>query len=146
MIRKRTNPKTPALWLAVGLIALFAASAADARDGRGHHGPPDPAQHVERLSDELDLTAEQATSAQIIFEAHVDRVEALRERFQADEIDREAIREAMLAERESTHAQINSLLDEDQIAAFDALRAERAEHRGRGRGHGRRSDRDSERY
>jgi Spy/CpxP family protein refolding chaperone len=113
------------------LAALVAASAWAEPGGDRHRGPPDAERRVERMSEELDLSEEQATR--------------LLEIFEAADLERQAIHEAYRAQMEpevcalhqSVQVQVHDVLDEEQSAQFDEMTARFEERRAsRGGRHG----------
>lgn len=132
--------------IAVGLAGLLAAGAAAAAPGGrgegpgpggpGLQGPGDPVQMVARLSQRLDLTAEQE-DAILTF---------MREREAEREVMQERIRDAFgdevctqrAAGRAAFDALMQDVLDEDQLEAHEEMKARMEERRASGKGKGRR--------
>jgi len=108
--------------LTAGIIALAALSlvplAAQAW-GRGGHRGPSPDRAVERLTEDLALTADQQTQVKTILE----------ESFAKGTEMREAHRQEMEALRDQTHESLAAVLTPEQVQKFDELRDERREHR-----------------
>lgn len=98
------NTKILTIALALSLPLAVAASAGDGRGPNhfdGHRG-----ERVERLAKELDLTAEQKTELQAIFQRELEKRKAM---------------------REATHQEIQGLLNSDQMAKFEELKKNRHE-------------------
>lgn len=120
---------------------------------RGHHGEdrehPSPEEmakkQVERLTEVLDLTAEQAKKIEAINLKYLKEGKAKRD---AMRDKKEQEREAMKAERKKVmdahNAEIKTVLNEMQYAKYEGFRAakkERKEHRGHGKkGKGKRGE------
>lgn len=108
------------------VVLVLAATPAFAQDRpRGH----DPEEHLAKLQEELDLTAEQTEQIRAIFAEQHAEFQALREE---EGGDREARREAFRQHREETHARIRAVLNEEQRARLDELHAEYKERHGHG--------------
>jgi len=117
---------------------LVAGSAAAQQEWGGkedhgrHHGPHDAESRVAHMTQELDLTDEQ--SAELL------------QVMQVADAEREALHQAIMKQMEpeicglqvSTEQEIRNILTEDQLAAMEASRRERAGKRDRrfGRGFG----------
>jgi hypothetical protein len=113
------------------LVALpLVASAGEGRHGEGkrHH---DPEARLERMTEHLNLTAEQQAELQPILEQQAESFRAMRERKEAGE-SREQLRADMHAQRDADTAEIEAILDEEQVAEF---RERRAEHKAKRREH-----------
>lgn len=102
-----------------GVIALAVATPALAQEHgmRGH----DPEKRIEKLREALDLTEEQVVQVRAIFAEQGEKMRALRQ-----SEDREGFR----ALHEETHARLAAVLDDEQRAKLEALRAEHEQHRG----------------
>ena len=133
---------TRRLAMQAGLLAVLVLAAAPARGQdpmKGH----DPDEHLSRLQEELDLTAEQTDQVRAIFAEQHARFQELREEEGGDP---ESRREAFRQHREETHARIREVLNDEQRARLDELHAEFKEEHGPGAGghhcpsHGDRSD------
>jgi Spy/CpxP family protein refolding chaperone len=122
-------------FVAVGLISI-AGSFAAAQDspsnnqqsppsqdnGRWRHGPPDPAQRTQELTKELNLTSDQQTKVQDIFQSERSQMESLRQDTSLSQQDRHA---KMMEIHKSTDAQIRALLDSTQQKKWDEMQAKR---------------------
>jgi len=89
--------------LSLALIALIATSAAFARQGGAARGNP-----LDRMAQELNLTAEQKAKLTTIFQAQ---------------------REKMKARHEAMEGKLRSILTPEQQAQLDQMKAERQERR-----------------
>ena len=117
-----------AVWAGLFTVLVLAASPARAQGFQGH----DPEEHLAKLQEELSLDDQQVEQIRAFFaERHAEF-----ERLRAEEGgDRESRHEAFRKLHDETHAQIQAVLNEEQRARFEELRAEHMERRG-GRGHG----------
>lgn len=102
----------PAIWGATLLVAGVTAPGSQAQERpRG----PDPEHRLEVLTEELELTAEQAASVgQILEEADAQR----REVFEADRENREQLRERMMELQSETEQQLADLLTDEQMEKY----------------------------
>ncbi|MFY9905076.1 MAG: hypothetical protein WBX02_20200 [Terriglobales bacterium] len=124
--------------LAASVISI-AAFAQDAppnnqpsaqENGGGHHGPMDPAQRTQELTQKLNLTADQQTKVQQILQSESSQMESLRSDSSLSQQDR---RSKMMEIHQTTNTQIRALLDADQQKKWDAMQAKRGQwgrHRG----------------
>ena len=128
--------------LAVGLISIAAPFAA-AQDsppnqqpsqgnGGWHHGSPDPAQRTQELTKKLNLTSDQQTKVQGIFQSEHSQMESLRQDTSLSQQDRHA---KMMEIHKGTDAQVRALLDSTQQKKWDEMQAKR-EQWGQNRRHG----------
>ena len=122
--------------LAAGLISItapFAAAQASndsppnnqqpaQGNGGWHHGPPDPAQRTQELTKKLNLTSDQQTKVQGIFQSEHSQMESLRQDTSLSQQDRHA---KMMEIHKSTDAQIRALLDSNQQTKWDEMQAKR---------------------
>ncbi len=99
-------------------------------NGGWHHGPPDPAQRTQELTKKLNLTADQQTKVQSIFESEHSQMETLRQDSSLSQQDR---RSKMMDIHKTTDTQIRALLDPDQQKTWDKMQASREQW---GRRHG----------
>jgi len=127
--------------LAASLIAIavpFAAaqggndnqSAPPAQDNRGrHHGPPDPAQRTQELTNKLKLTSDQQTKVQSILESEHTQMESLHQDSSLSQQDRHS---KMMDIHQTTDTQIRALLDPNQQKKWDEMQTKREHwgHRG----------------
>ena len=113
------------------------------RGRRGYGGPPDMDQVMERLTQDLELSEEQATEVRPILEEQREKMQALRDEFgpPGDETDRDAMRERVREIAEETDEQLAQVLDETQMEEYRKIRHHQM--RGRRRG-GRGSPPDSQ--
>ena len=118
------------------LVCLLGLASIAAQADRGDRGPRghSPEQKVERLTEELNLSEDQAASLLEIFTATDLEREAMRAEHEA------LIRQDMCALFTSTNAQVEAVLSADQYAQLEEMmqrrddhRAEHAEWRGKGR-------------
>jgi Spy/CpxP family protein refolding chaperone len=114
--------------LAVGLISIAApfAAAQDSPPAQGnggwHHGPPDPAQRTQELTKKLNLTSDQQTKVQGIFQSEHSQMESLRQDSSLSQQDRHA---KMMEIHKGTDAQVRALLDSTQQKKWDEMQAKR---------------------
>jgi Spy/CpxP family protein refolding chaperone len=103
-------------------LVLLAGSALAGFDGRadkvhgGRHGGPhefDAAKRVERMTEELDLSAEQGEQLLAVFEAADTKREALRKQIE------EQFKPAMCAQQLATAEQVREILTDEQEAEFE---------------------------
>jgi len=125
----RRNALLPNL-LATLFLFLLLPLAAGAGEGKrdhaaGHHH--DPETRLLRLTEKLDLTNAQQDELRPILEQQAESFRTMRDQRKAGEA-REQMRDAMRAQRENNDAQIEAVLDEQQVATYRELRAE---HRAR---------------
>lgn len=130
--KRRTLHILTASVLGLGMLSLVPVAAqAWGRGGRGH---PSPDRAVERLTEELTLTADQQQQVKAILEQEFAKREELRATH----------RKEMDALRDETHKSLTDVLSPDQVQKLDQLREERRdrmEHwRDCGRGHGPRGE------
>lgn len=119
-----------AIWTGLLAVLVLAASPAMAQDRMRKH---DPEEHLTKLQEELDLTAEQTEQIRAIFAEQHAKFQALRE----EGGDRESKREVFRQHREETHARIREVLSEEQRARLEELHAEFQKRHGHGpEGHG----------
>ena len=95
------------------------------RPGASGGGPPGGSP-IAVIRDQVDLTPEQSAALDAIEER---QGTARREAFQGAGGDRALMRERMLSLRANLRRELASVLDADQLRAFDALQAGRAERR-----------------
>lgn len=98
----------------LGLIPLAAHAF-----GRGGKHQPDPDRALARLTEQLDLTAEQQVQARAILEEGFAKGAALQE----------ARRQELEARKNQAHENLAAVLTPEQAAKLDQLRAERRERR-----------------
>jgi periplasmic protein CpxP/Spy len=131
------------VFLAAGLISIAAPFAAaqdsppnnqqPAQGNHGwHHGPPDPAQRTQELTKKLNLTSDQQTKVQNVFQSERSQMESLRQDTSLSQQDRHA---KMMEIHKSTDAQVRALLDSTQQKKWDEMQAKR-EQWGQNRRHG----------
>ena len=140
------------IWFALFVLAVFCLGAAaglllgrrmeraerfdrpgDGRPAFGRGGPrgpgpggPPPQVLLERLSRDLDLTADQQTQLDVVLRASRDRVE----QFQRD------VRGRFDEEQRGLHQEIRKILTPDQQSRFDRIIQDGRRGRGPGRGRG----------
>jgi protein CpxP len=94
-------------------------------NGGWHHGPPpDPAQRTKDLTKQLNLTADQQTKAQSIFESEHSKMDSIRQDDSLSQDDRHA---KMMEIHKGTDTQIRALLDPDQQKKWDEMQAKRGQ-------------------
>ncbi len=115
----------------LSLFVLTSALAFAQRPDDRQRPERDPAERAERLTERLttvlELTAEQAAEVKTLHLSFAERATALREEQQEE---REAARESMQALNEERHAEMKSILTEEQFEKLEALEAQRKERRG----------------
>ncbi len=89
--------------------------------GQMRHGPVDPARRTQALSKKLNLTADQQTKVQSIFEAERSQMEASHQDSSMSPQDRRA---KMMDMRKSTDSQIRAILDPNQQKQWDEMMAQ----------------------
>jgi len=139
----------------LALATLFLAGAAFAGPpagldagphGGGHHRGPDPARMLDHMTAELDLTAEQREAVRQSLDSRADETRALHEQLRANHREmrnldpsdpnyqtlantlaqrRGELASRMALLRSETHADIMTVLDEEQQAKLAEMRAER---------------------
>jgi hypothetical protein len=129
------------------LLILLAAPAwsqeppeRERHQGRGRYGgPPDMDQVMERLTQDLELTEEQAAEVRPILEDQRQAMQALRDEFgpPGDEVDRDAMRERVREIAGEVDERLAQVLDETQMEQYRKIR----HHQMRGRRHGGRGPR-----
>jgi periplasmic protein CpxP/Spy len=104
--------------------------SSDQMSGAGgrHHGPPDPAQRTAELTKKLNLTSDQQTKVQSIFESERSQMEALRNDSSLSQDDRHS---KMMAIHQNGDSQVRALLDSNQQKKWDEMQAKRAQWQGR---------------
>lgn len=143
--------------IAQALVVAFASVivVAGSAQAQGRRGPDfDLDRHMERLTERLSLTEEQAEQLRPIFQGHFEAMQAMVEQRRAEAEARreqmrqqreemrqqgEAMRDAMAQMREQTHAQVAGILSEEQLERFaqfqrEEMRARRGEMQRRMRG------------
>jgi periplasmic protein CpxP/Spy len=129
--------------LAVSLIAIalpLAIAQSDAQSngqsndqmsgqmGGRHHGPPDPAKRTAELTKKLNLTSDQQTKVQSIFESERSQMEALHNDSSLSQDDRHS---KMMTIHQNSDSQVRALLDANQQKKWDEMQAKRAQWQGR---------------
>jgi protein CpxP len=93
-------------------------------DGRWRHGPPDPARRTQELNKQLNLTSDQQTKVQDIFQSERSQMESLRQDTSLSQQDRRA---KMMEMHKNTDSQIRAVLDSTQQQKWDEMQAKRAQ-------------------
>jgi len=91
-------------------------------NGMRRHGPPDPAERTAELTRKLKLTSDQQAKVQDALQAERSRMESVHHDASLSQPDRHA---KMMDIRNSTNAQIRSLLDTNQQKRWDEIEARR---------------------
>ncbi|MGA7291358.1 MAG: hypothetical protein WBW53_19425 [Terriglobales bacterium] len=94
-------------------------------NGHWHHGMADPAQRTKMLTKHLNLTADQQTKVQSLFESEQSQMQALHQDSSLSQQDR---RSKAMSIRQSTDTQVRALLDPDQQKQWDEMQAKREQH------------------
>ena len=107
------------------LVCLFSIASITALADRGDRGPrgPSPEEKVERMTEELNLSEDQAASLLEIFTTADLEREAMRAEHEA------LIRQDMCALFTSTNSQVEAVLSADQYAQLEEKMQRRADHR-----------------
>jgi periplasmic protein CpxP/Spy len=93
-----------------------------------HHNGDDADQHLQMLSDKLNLTDDQKAKIKPVFQGQMQQMNAVRE---DSSLSQEQKRAKMKSIHESLHDQINAVLTPEQQAKFEQLRQEQMEkHKG----------------
>ena len=90
--------------------------------GEWHHGMPDPAQRTAELTKKLNLTSDQQSKVQDIFQSERSTMESLRQDSSLSQQDR---RGKMMDARKSSDTQVRALLDSTQQKKWDEMQAKR---------------------
>jgi Spy/CpxP family protein refolding chaperone len=128
------------LVLAACLSSVIAAGGAFAAPAR--EGGPDPARRAEYLQKSLQLSAEQTTKLQQLFEKNAQQRSALEKKYSI--ADRDKFRDELRRLRETQDKEFEALLTPAQREALSAQKArhdKRGMHDKRGRGDGHRGER-----
>ena len=113
------------------MVTLFAASQLQAGPDRGrHHGRPDAEMRVAHMSSALGLSDEQSAQLLELFQAVDEERRALHE--QTMERMKPQFCELQLA----THAELERILDEEQLAQLEEMKASRESDNDRRRSRG----------
>jgi periplasmic protein CpxP/Spy len=90
--------------------------------GGAHHGHQDPAQRAQELTKHLNLTSDQQTKVQEIFQSERSQMESLRQDSSLSQQDRHA---KMTEIRKNAESQVRALLDSNQQKKWDEMQAKR---------------------
>lgn len=93
-------------------------------NGGSHHGPMDPAQRTQELTQKLNLTADQQTKVQQILQSESSQMESLRSDSSLSQQDRHT---KMMDIHQATNTQIRAVLDPNQQKQWDAIQAKRGQ-------------------
>jgi Spy/CpxP family protein refolding chaperone len=116
------NPLYIALAAGIFIIALALVTQPFSAEAKGRFGfQRSPEQIMERLTDRLDLTEEQAAAIQPIIEEKFLRMNEMREK---SGTDRRAARSGMQKLRWDTQIKMNEILTDEQIGKYLELRQE----------------------
>ena len=121
MWNRRLGIAAVAAVLAVGIVPLEAQQRGPG-GGRG----PDIDEQMAQLTEQLELTEEQATSVRAILEVQGEKRQEL---FQSSGGDREAMRAAMMEMMEEVNVQLAEILTEDQMTKYTQILEERRQRR-----------------
>ncbi len=130
-----------AVALPLGMIAQTEAPPAQSQGQMGEHhdhmgrmgGPPSPQQHLDHLSQMLNLTDDQKAKIKPIIEDTTTQSQNLRKDTSLSPEDRHA---KMRDLHEKSMAQIRGFLTTDQQAKLDSMKQHEGMGRGKGMGHG----------
>src|SRR6202049_4215644 len=90
--------------------------------GGWHHGPQEPAQRSQELTKKLNLTSDQQTKVQEIFQSEQSQMQSLHQESSLSQQDRRA---KMMDIRKNADAQVRALLDSNQQKKWDEMQAKR---------------------
>ncbi len=90
--------------------------------GGRRHGPPDPAKRTQMLTQKLNLTPEQQTKVQSLFQSERTQMESVHQDSSLSQADR---RGKMMEIHKSTDDQVRALLDATQQQKWDQMQAKR---------------------
>jgi hypothetical protein len=90
--------------------------------GGWHHGPQDPAQRTKELTKHLNLTSDQQTKVQDLFQSEHSQMESLHQDTSLSQQDRRA---KMMDIHKATDTQVRALLDSNQQKKWDEMQAKR---------------------
>jgi periplasmic protein CpxP/Spy len=114
---------------AISIAAPFVAAQdnpsnnqASQERGGWHHGPQDPAQRTQELTKKLNLTADQQTKVQDIFQSEQSQMQSLHQDSSTPQQDRRA---KMMDIRKNADTQVRGLLDSNQQKKWDEMQAKR---------------------
>ncbi len=95
-------------------------------DARGRFGPQrSPDEIVQHLTDRLDLTPEQAAEIEPIIQESFEKRNDVRDKYFNEKTQtRNTMRNEMKAIGDETHAQLSTILDDEQIEAFLGIQEE----------------------
>ena len=96
---------------------------------RGNRQPPSVDQQVKRLTDRLNLSADQQSTIKPILEDQQQQMASLRE---DTSLSREDRMSKMRSIRESTTSKISAILNDDQKKQYEAMQQEMRSRQGRG--------------
>ncbi len=120
------------------LFALVFAPAVQARGGgergagheRGGERGGNIDQRIEKMTEHLDLSSDQASQIRAILESAKVQAETLRDQ----DGDRAAKRDALMAIHENSREQIKAVLNAEQLSKFEEMAEHRREKRGERKG------------
>lgn len=90
--------------------------------GGWHHGHQDPAQRAQELTKHLNLTSDQQTKVQEIFQSEQSQMESVHQDSSLSQQDRRA---KMMDIRKNADTQVRGLLDSNQQKKWDEMQAKR---------------------
>ena len=131
------------LALALALLSLPAVAQTTSKDsstnsmaeGQGrHHGMPSVDERVQHLTQALNLSADQQAKVKSVLQDQQNQVSSLKQDTSLSQEDRRAKFQQI---RQDTHQKIRDVLNDDQKAIFDQVKARRQERMGK---HGNHSD------
>ena len=140
--------KAAALWAILLSVSIPVFSQPGGGQGRGRQfTEEDVKQRVSNMADSLDMTAEQEEKILDIELEYWKKNQEMRENFDPETGDREAMREYMMKQREERNAKYAEILTAEQMEKYQEMADRRrqnmrrrmqedSEGRGRGRGRG----------
>ena len=93
-------------------------------NGGWHHGAPDPAERTKHLTKQLNLTADEQTKVQSLFQSEQSQMETLHQDSTLSQQDRHS---KMMDIRKNTDTQVRAALDPTQQKKWDEMQAKRDE-------------------
>jgi Spy/CpxP family protein refolding chaperone len=100
------------------------APAADKHAGMHHHNAESVDQHLQMLSEKLNLTDDQKATLKPILQDHMQQIKTVREDSSLSEEQKHAKLKSI---HDSMHGQINAMLTPEQQAKFKQMRQEQME-------------------
>lgn len=121
--------------LAIAVLSLGGLMGAHAMQHREGHR--DPAKMIERMKDKLGLSDAQVTQIKAIYERNQPAMKADRDAIKAAANDdaKKAAFQKMRTDMQAVQAQVEPILNKEQLAKWNEFKAKREAHEGKGFGH-----------